>query len=232
MEGELAKLVSFISENSLVVGITAVVAVGSLYFLTGTSKSSTSCNQYPSNYVLTYKDLALDKDEWRALELEEKEVISHDTRRFRFKFPQPHMKLGLPCGQHISFKFIEEGTGKEVIRSYTPTEEGKGYVDFVLKIYFANVHPKFPEGGKMSQYMEKMQIGDKLLMKGPKGHLEYKGRGHFVIKKRNVDNHYHVKKIGMIAGGTGPLEYHDSLISFHHLSRNHSHVADHSSYSS
>lgn len=113
------------------------------------------------------------------------------------------MKLGLPCGQHISFKFIEKDTGKEVIRSYTPTEEGKGYVDFVLKIYFANVHPKFPEGGKMSQYMENMNIGDKLLMKGPKGHLEYKGKGHVVIKKRNVDKHYHVKKIGMIAGGTG-----------------------------
>jgi cytochrome-b5 reductase len=113
------------------------------------------------------------------------------------------MKLGLPCGQHISFKFIEECSGKEVIRSYTPTKEGDGYVDFVLKIYYANVHPKFPEGGKMSQYMDGLKIGDSLLMKGPKGHLEYQGRGKFSIKKKGEVVEYRVKNVGMIAGGTG-----------------------------
>lgn len=57
----------------------------------------------------------------------------------------------------------------------------------------------------MSQHMESMKIGDTMLMRGPKGHLEYLGNGSFNIKKlgeKEVTN-YKRKKIGMIAGGTG-----------------------------
>ncbi len=35
-----------------------------------------------------------------------------------------------------------------------------GYVDFVIKVYFPNVHPKFPDGGQMSYHLEKLNIGD------------------------------------------------------------------------
>ena len=94
--------------------------------------------------------------------------------------------------------------GKDVIRSYTPTKEGVGFVDFVVKIYFKNVHPKFPEGGKMSQYLEALPLEETLLMRGPKGNCEYKGQGKFTIRRgrENIVD-YQVKKIGMIAGGTG-----------------------------
>ena len=44
-------------------------------------------------------------------------------------------------------------------------------------MYFKNVHPKFPEGGKMSQYMENMEIGDYLDFRGPNGLLVYNGLG-------------------------------------------------------
>ena len=56
----------------------------------------------------------------------------------------------------------------------------------------------------MSQLLASLSIGDSILMKGPKGHLDYKGKGSFTIahKKDNVIS-YKMKKIGMIAGGTG-----------------------------
>jgi hypothetical protein len=33
-------------------------------------------------------------------------------------------------------------------------------MDLVIKVYFANVHPRFPEGGKMSQHLESLSLGD------------------------------------------------------------------------
>jgi cytochrome-b5 reductase len=146
----------------------------------------------------------LDKEKWIPLELHDVLQISHDVRRFRFRYPDQKMLLGLPVGQHISFKYSETDTGKDIIRSYTPTKDGYGYVDFVIKVYFANVHPKFPEGGKMSQHLENMKVGERLLMRGPKGNLDYKGKGKFLVKRSAKEEvPYSVKKIGMIAGGTG-----------------------------
>lgn len=40
-------------------------------------------------------------DEKYALPLVNKEIISHDTRKFRFKLPTGEHILGLPIGQHI-----------------------------------------------------------------------------------------------------------------------------------
>jgi cytochrome-b5 reductase len=55
--------------------------------------------------------------------------------------------LGLPIGQHISLKFTDSD-GKEVQRSYTPvsSNEDKGVVDFVVKVYRRDTHPRFPDG--------------------------------------------------------------------------------------
>lgn len=33
-------------------------------------------------------------------------------------------------------------------------------MELVVKIYHANVHPKFPDGGKLTQYLESLPIGD------------------------------------------------------------------------
>lgn len=46
-----------------------------------------------------------------------------------------------------------------------------------LQIYFKGVHPKFPEGGKMSQYLESLKINDTIDFRGPSGLLVYKGKG-------------------------------------------------------
>ena len=93
------------------------------------------------------KKIALDPERWQAFKLIEKENISHDVRRFRFALPSKKHVLGLPIGQHISLKYVDN-EGKEVQRSYTPvsSDDDKGFVDFVIKVYFKNVHPRFPDG--------------------------------------------------------------------------------------
>ncbi|CAH2237210.1 NADH-cytochrome b5 reductase 3 isoform X2 [Pararge aegeria] len=139
------------------------------------------------------------------LPLTEREEISHDTRRFRLGLPTPEHVLGLPIGQHIHLSVkIDDDL---IIRAYTPvsSDEEKGYVDLVVKVYFKNVHPKFPEGGKMSQYLENMKLGDTIDVRGPSGRLQYVNNGAFLIKKLRKDPPVKIttKKLNMIAGGTG-----------------------------
>nr|BAN20783.1 NADH-cytochrome B5 reductase [Riptortus pedestris] len=140
-----------------------------------------------------------------SLKLVEKEVISHDTRRFRFALPSPQHVLGLPIGQHI---FLSASINDEtIIRSYTPitSDDDYGYMDLVVKVYMKNTHPKFPAGGKMSQYLDNLPIGSSVDIRGPSGRLKYLGHGEFSMKILRKDPAYtvRVKKVSMIAGGTG-----------------------------
>lgn len=150
---------------------------------------------------------ALSKEEFRAFKLIEREEISHDVRRFRFALQHKRQLLGLPIGQHITLRFVDEA-GEEVQRSYTPvsSDDDLGIVDFVIKVYKPS-EPRFPVGGKMSQHLDGLKIGESILMRGPRGELDYRGEGKFSIvkgigKKAETKQHS-VKKIGMIAGGTG-----------------------------
>lgn len=80
----------------------------------------------------------------------------------------------------------EHPEGELIQRKYTPTSGilNTGYVDFVIKIYRANVHPRFPDGGIMTQYLEKLEAGAEMLMEGPKGRLAYRGFGNFLINNK------------------------------------------------
>ena len=75
-------------------------------------------------------------------------------------------------------------------------------MDLVVKVYFKNVHPKFPDGGKMSQYLENMNIGDTIDVRGPSGLLVYRGQGEFAIKpdKKSAAKSVKAAKVSMIAG--------------------------------
>lgn len=69
-----------------------------------------------------------------SLPLIQKDIISHDTRRFRFGLPSPNHVLGLPIGQHVH---LTAKIGEEVvIRSYTPvsSDDDQGHVDLVIKV--------------------------------------------------------------------------------------------------
>lgn len=85
------------------------------------------------------------------------------------------------------------------------SDDDHGFVDLVIKVYFKNVHPKFPEGGKMSQHLDSLQLGDTIDVRGPSGRLIYLGQGEFSIKKLRKDPPKIVKvnKVAMLAGGTG-----------------------------
>ncbi|XP_052797613.1 NADH-cytochrome b5 reductase 3-like isoform X2 [Mya arenaria] len=139
------------------------------------------------------------------LKLIDREEVSHDTRRFRFALPSMDHILGLPVGQHIYLSARIDG--QLVIRPYTPvsSDDDKGYMDLVIKVYFKNVNPKFPDGGKMSQYLNNMEIGDYIDVRGPSGLLTYEGKGVFKIRadKKSEPQTVTAKKVGLIAGGTG-----------------------------
>mmetsp|Transcript_18224 Transcript_18224/g.29639 ORF Transcript_18224/g.29639 Transcript_18224/m.29639 type:complete len:736 (-) Transcript_18224:23-2230(-) len=148
--------------------------------------------------------------------LKEKIQLSHDTRIFRFALPEPDMMLGLPIGKHIKFwcptpKPVKEGewNGRadtesalhEIERKYTPSscDADLGYIDVVIKVYEGGKIERFPDGGKMSQHLESLQINDSIDIAGPFGMVEYHGLGKFTIRRKN----FTYQRIGMIAGGTG-----------------------------
>jgi len=141
----------------------------------------------------------LDPKKKVGVTLVRKDVISHDTRRLRFALPTDKHILGLPVGNHFFVNATVDG--KPCMRAYTPTttDDDVGFFELVVKIYFKNVHPKFPDGGKMSQHFESMAVGDRVEIKGPIGHFTYLGRGSFKVKNELRS----CKKMGFICGGTG-----------------------------
>jgi cytochrome-b5 reductase len=140
------------------------------------------------------------------LKLAERTQLSRSVVFYSFALPSKDHVLGLPVGQHVylSTKMANPRTGGElqyVARAYTPisTDMQVGKVDLIIKTYYKDEHPKFPDGGWLSQYMDKMKIGDELDFRGPTGAIIYEGQGVFNIRgeKRTY------KKIGCLAGGTG-----------------------------
>lgn len=184
-----------------------VVVVGAVlanYLLSSGKKDKSKSGKSESKKSSQLRTL-VDPQEKYMLPLVEKEEISHDTRRFRFGLPSEKHVLGLPVGQHIHLSAtINE---ELVIRAYTPVscDDDHGYVDLVIKVYKKAVHPKFPEGGKMSQHLDSLAIGDKMAFRGPSGRLQYLGNGQFSIKKLRKDpaQIYDADKVSLIAGGTG-----------------------------
>lgn len=144
--------------------------------------------------------IALNPKKKQAFALKEKVVLSHNVRLFRFALQSPEHKLGLPVGKHM-FLYAKVN-GETVMRAYTPSssDDDLGVFDLVVKVYWKNEHPKFPEGGKMSQHLESMNIGDTIEVKGPLGEFIYTAPGVYDHGKRKNQK---VKKMSMIAGGTG-----------------------------
>ena len=148
----------------------------------------------------------LPMDDFGEFPLIRKQVLSHDTARFTFGLPTKDHVLGLPTGQHVTIQFKDTKSDKMVQRSYTPVTDDTtiGEVSLVIKVY-RPLPPKFPEGGKMSQYIDSLKIGDKIRMKGPKGHMTWKGKGgNFSVKPLGKPlQERQCQYVGMLAGGTG-----------------------------
>ncbi|KAG4963559.1 hypothetical protein AAZX31_14G154500 [Glycine max] len=145
------------------------------------------------------RKVALNSREKISCKLVSKTYISHNTRLFRFALPSEDQLLGLPVGKHI-FLYATIGD-KLCIRAYTPTSsvDEVGFFDLLIKVYFKGVHPKYPNGGLMSQHLDSLSIGSMLDVKGPLGHIEYTGRGNFMVHGKQK----FAKRLAMLAGGTG-----------------------------
>ena len=141
--------------------------------------------------------LALNPKVKIAFKLQNKIVLSKDSFMLDFALPTPKHVLGLPTGKHMFFS--AKINGETVVRRYTPISSNYdvGCVKFVIKAY--PPIERFPEGGKMSQYLDSLQIGDSLDFRGPVGEFEYDAHGKFTIEGESC----FATKFNMIAGGTG-----------------------------
>eukprot|EP00878_Enallax_costatus_P004942 GHUV01005198.1.p1 GENE.GHUV01005198.1~~GHUV01005198.1.p1 ORF type:complete len:307 (+),score=67.97 GHUV01005198.1:76-921(+) len=160
------ELLELVQENQIAIALALAVLLISVLLASRTSRG-------PKPF--------LDPQQFKPLELTRIDQLTHNTKRFLFSLPEPKMRLGLPTGQHITF-LAKDADGKDVYRPYTPVtdDDTLGAVEFVIKIY---------PHGKLTQIMDKMKVGDTMLMKGPRGRFQY---------ARNMK-----RAIGMIAGGTG-----------------------------
>lgn len=149
--------------------------------LTGLATALAAVFIYLKNSNSNSERKVLNKDEFQQFPLIQKVVLSKDSAIFRFGLPNPTDVLGLPIGQHIQIS--AEIDGKNVMHSYTPTsldQDSKGFFDLLIKVY---------PNGKLSTYIDKLELGEKINVKGPKGFYKY---------EPNM-----LKHICMVAGGTG-----------------------------
>mmetsp|Transcript_21593 Transcript_21593/g.30942 ORF Transcript_21593/g.30942 Transcript_21593/m.30942 type:complete len:240 (+) Transcript_21593:2155-2874(+) len=107
---------------------------------------------------------------------------------------------------------------KLVIRAYTPISSDRdlGYFDLVVKIYHSTaaatattaaaiplsegdvkVHHK--QGGKMSQFLGSLRVGDSIDVKGPIGHVIYSGPGELSLHGQP----HAVSHFSMLCAGSG-----------------------------
>lgn len=146
--------------------------------------------------------VALDPRKRLTLTLASREELSHNVVRLRFALPSSQHRFGLPVGKHV-FLYASVA-GETVMRAYTPTtaDEVRGHFDLVVKVYKANEHPRFPDGGKMSQWLAALVPGkDTVDVKGPVGHFEYLSAGRYLLNRQPCA--VPARSISLIAGGTG-----------------------------
>ncbi len=122
-------------------------------------------------YLWFFPNIYLKKsDEKKPVTMISKEQLTHDTIRLKFAIPG-NMKLGLNCGQHI---VCYNGDHQ---RKYTPTSSTAGEFELVVKVY--------PEG-KLSPFLNQLNIGEELLISGPSGRKSYNGNGEFSSLNKNL----------------------------------------------
>ncbi|KAI5702691.1 hypothetical protein M8J75_003112 [Diaphorina citri] len=177
-----------LSVPSILVGVGLIVVVG--FIISAIQESKSKKKDKASRSSKKELKTLVDPDVKVPLKLKEKIEINHDTRC-------------LPIGQHLSLSATIND--EFVARAYTPvtSDEHHGYMDLVVKVYFKNVHPKFPDGGKMSQFLENMKVGEPINVSGPRGRLAYLGNGEFHIRavsKKDPPTNLKVTQLSMIAG--------------------------------
>lgn len=145
------------------------------------------------------KEVSLNPAKWVSVTLQKKISLNHDTRRFVFTFGSAEKRMWLPWGKHVNIGV--ELSDRMVVRPYTPvkpvtSKEDDGTFELVIKIYFPT---EDRPGGEMTQILERLNVGDQVLVKGPEGVLWYLGHGQWVIH----GHFFYCDKMNFIVGGTG-----------------------------
>ncbi|KAJ1439206.1 Riboflavin synthase-like beta-barrel [Sesbania bispinosa] len=143
------------------------------------------------------RSVALNPREKIPCKLVSKISISHDVRIFRFALPSEDQLLGLPVGHIFLCAAID---GKLCMRAYTPTSgvDEIGFFELVVKVYFKGA-PQVSQRWTHVTAFGLVAYWSVLDVKGPLGHIEYNGRGNFLVHGKQR----FAKRLAMLAGGTG-----------------------------
>ncbi|PIL27516.1 hypothetical protein GSI_10667 [Ganoderma sinense ZZ0214-1] len=163
------------------------------------------------------KELLLQKEQQRGFTLQpdvfirailrERLEVTSSVRRYTFEIPrgvgEKTPKLGLPVGRHVQVAVHFED--QAVLRSYTPifpvlpSEDTDGVFQLLVKTYLPDKKRAFP-GGTVSNYLDCLQIGEEIDVRGPIGDISYNINDQaFEIRGKKL----HFDKINLLAGGTG-----------------------------
>jgi nitrate reductase (NAD(P)H) len=170
------------------------------YYIGQLDKSSVAEEKKQEDEPLVDADgnaLALNPKKKTPFRLQNKITLSRDSYLLDFALPSPKHVLGLPTGKHMFISALING--EMVLRRYTPISSNYdiGCVKFVVKAY--RPCERFPDGGKMSQYLDQINVGDYVDMRGPVGEFEYSANGSFTIDAEPC----FATRFNMLAGGTG-----------------------------
>lgn len=83
----------------------------------------------------------LSQKKWKRVKLVQIDMLSQDTKLFKFALQRPDQELGLPVGQHVYIRLRrkpKKGTSEEgelVQRAYTPvSKQGDlGFIEMLVK---------------------------------------------------------------------------------------------------
>ncbi|XP_075550527.1 NADH-cytochrome b5 reductase 3-like [Dermacentor variabilis] len=133
--------------------------------------------------------------------LKHSESIGHNVTLLRFSLRSYGQRLGVRVGEHIMLRAL--ANNRLLMRPYTPVSlcDRRGSFEIIVKIYKAGVSAEFPRGGLMSQFLDTLQPGDEVQIRGPRGKFVYEGHGSFVTAEG--DRLPPVKRLGLIAAGSG-----------------------------
>jgi cytochrome-b5 reductase len=178
---------SFAQGFLLASGAASVVAVASALYLSKLVNMEVDFTKLPAHKTANHHTKSADyptgvltPKTYSKFNLREKTELSEGIFRFVFDLPTPGSVLGLPIGQHIAIRGTVDDSS--VTRSYTPVSNNRdlGRLELLIRLY--------PDG-HLAQYLKKLQPGDKVEIRGPKGAMRYrKGMS---------------KSLGMVGGGTG-----------------------------
>lgn len=144
--------------------------------------ASSSISKFSTCAESSGESIAFSPKEFRSFKILKIQELSPNTKAFEVALPRKEDSTGVTCSSFVMVKNAPGGDGKFDARPYTPTSlnDRKGSFELVIKAY---------PGGKVTQHLFGLKVGDMIEVKGPLPKLKYVA---------NMKKH-----IGMVAGGTG-----------------------------